>query len=102
MSAHKQNPILYSSQEIDNESYNDAYKIKEFAPYMYQGSPDAFAAAPMPLVDKPFDYIGFTNPDANGNYQTWTFKIGGSAGTTQRTFAVTYDASSNITSISRS
>lgn len=42
MTAHKQNPIQYSSQEIDNESYNDAYKIRETAIYGYNADSDAF------------------------------------------------------------
>jgi hypothetical protein len=57
---------------------------------------------PLPLIDQPFDYISFTDDDGLGNYQTWTFKTGGSSGITVRTLAVTYDASSNITSIERS
>ena len=38
MSAHITNPVLYSSQEIDNESYNDTYKIKESALYLFQSN----------------------------------------------------------------
>ena len=57
---------------------------------------------PLPLIDVAYDYIGFTDADANGNYQTWTFNTGGSGGTTVRTLSITYDASSNITSIARS
>lgn len=54
------------------------------------------------IIDKLFDYISFTNADANGNYQTLDFKTGGAGGTTQRTLTLTYDANSKVTSITRS
>lgn len=58
--------------------------------------------APIPLVDVPFDYVGFTNDDGNGNYQTISFNTGGSGGTLVRTLDLTYDANNNVTSITRS
>jgi len=57
---------------------------------------------PLPFVDKAYDYIGLSNPDANGNYQTIVFNNGGSGGSTQRTLTLTFDGDSNITSIARS
>lgn len=54
------------------------------------------------LIDKVYDHIAFSNPDANGNYQTMTFKTGGSGGTTVRTLTLAYDASDNVTAITRS
>lgn len=102
MSQHKVNPTLYSSQEIDNESYDDTHKVKLVAPVGYDVGSDTFKASPLAFMDKAFDYIGFSNADTNGNYQTWLFKTGGSSGTTVRTLSVTYDASSKITSIARS
>ena len=42
MSAHITNPVLYSSQEIDNESYNDTYKIKETALYVFNATANSF------------------------------------------------------------
>lgn len=42
MSAHITNPVLYSSQEIDNESYNDTYKIKETALYVFNAAGNTF------------------------------------------------------------
>lgn len=57
---------------------------------------------PVPLIDEPFDYVGFSNPDVNDNYQTMQFRQGGAAGTVVRTLSLTYDGSSNLTSIARS
>ncbi len=54
------------------------------------------------LLPISYNYIGFTNADGNGNYQTITFKTGGSGGTTVATLTLTYDASSNVTSIAKS
>lgn len=59
------------------------------------------ARMPVPLFDIPFDYISWSSPDGNGNYQTITLKQGGSGGTTVRTIALTYDVNSNITSLTR-
>ena len=39
---HVANPILYSSQEIDNESYNDTYKIKQTALYVFNVATNTF------------------------------------------------------------
>lgn len=58
--------------------------------------------APVPLVDKPYDYVGMSNADGNRNYQTFVYKQGGSGGVTVRTLTYTYDESSNVTSITRS
>lgn len=58
--------------------------------------------APIPLLDKPYDYSSLSNPDANNNYQTITYMAGGSGGTIVRTLALTYDGNSNVTSITRS
>lgn len=53
------------------------------------------------IVTAAYDYVGFTNADSNGNYQTITFKSGGSGGTTVATVSVTYDANSLITSVTK-
>lgn len=42
---HNNNPVEHTSQEIDNESYNDQYKIREGAIYIYQASTDSFVPA---------------------------------------------------------
>lgn len=54
------------------------------------------------LVNKPYDYIGFSNADGNGNYQTMEFKVGGSGGSTQVTLTLVFDANNNATAITRS
>ena len=55
----------------------------------------------MPFIDKAYDYVGMSNPDSNGNYQTIVFKVGGSGGTTAVTLTLTFDGNSNVTSITR-
>ncbi len=42
------------------------------------------------------DYFAQSNADANGNYQTITYKTGGAAGTTIRIITLTFDASGNV------
>jgi hypothetical protein len=54
------------------------------------------------LANTTYDYVGMSNADGNGNYQTVVYKSGGASGTTKATLAITYDGSSNITSITRS
>ena len=89
------------NEHIGPGQTGDNIDAKRVAEYGFNTS-NQWARFPLPLIDKPWDYVGFTNADGNGNYQTWTFKTGGSGGTTVRTLSVTYDASSNITSIGRS
>lgn len=57
---------------------------------------------PAPFINQDHDYIGFSNADSNGNYQTITYKSGGSSGTTMLTLSLTYDANNKVTSIARS
>jgi hypothetical protein len=83
-----------------DEHIEEAVAAKRVVPYNMGTS--GLARAPLPLIVAAWDYVGFTSPDVNGNYQTWTFKNGGSGGTTVNTMAVAYDSNSNITSISRS
>lgn len=87
---------------IDLEEHRSlgGVNAKAVVPYAYSGG--TLTPTPTPLVDLAYDYVGFTNADGNGNYQTITFKTGGSAGTTVRTLSVTYDANSLITSVTRS
>lgn len=61
----------------------------------------AAAQSPIPLIDRAYDYVGMTSADGNGNYQIFTYKVGGASGTTVRTLTYTYDGSSNVTSITR-
>jgi hypothetical protein len=91
-------PNFQTDSELEHRSVSGV-EAKAVVPYGYTGS--SLTPFATPLIDQAYDYIGWTSADANGNYQTITFKIGGSAGTTVRTLAVTYDGSSNITSITR-
>ena len=100
-----ENPI--GEQEIANREHiaptktGDNIAAKKVAQYGF-GSDSNWARNPLPLVDTPYDYVAFTDADGNGNYQTITFKSGGSGGTTQRTLSLTFDSSNNATTIARS
>ena len=96
---HKANPILYSSQEIDNESFNDTYKIKQSANYGYDSLSNSFKPS---QADITYDYIAVTYPIAT--QEVYTYKAGGSGGTTTGTVTVTYidSTKANIASVQRS
>jgi hypothetical protein len=96
-----------SSEQIANRKYigpkktGDNIDADRVANYGF-GADSDWGRVPLPLVDIPYDYQEFSNADVNGNYQTITFKQGGSSGATVRTLTLAYDASNNVTSISRS
>ncbi len=92
-------PNFQTDSDLEHRSVNGV-EAKAVIPYGYTGT--ALTPIPPALIDVAYDYIGWSSADANGNYQTMTFKTGGSAGTTVRTLSLTYDASSNLTSITRS
>lgn len=94
-------PRIVNAEHIGPNDTGDNIEAKRVASYGFNTA-SQWGRTPVPFMDVAFDYIGFTNADALGNYQTWTFKVGGSGGTTVRTLTVAYDASSNITSIGRS
>lgn len=84
------------------ESIDTASRMKPEAPTQVKVvNPDGTYTG-VNLVDVPYDYVGMSNADGNGNYQTVVYKTGGSGGTTVRTLTYTFDASNNVTSITRS
>ncbi len=93
-------------QEIANREHiapqktGDNIAAKKVVPYVF-GTDSQWHRPPAPLIDAAYDYVGFSNPDANDNYQTLIFNSGGSGGTLVRTISLTYDGSSNVTSITR-
>lgn len=94
-------PIIEKSeQELFNQSFDKAFNVLAVEGLQYNGS--ALTRVPTQFLDVAFDYISRSNQDANGYYQTWTFKQGGASGTTVRTLTFTYDADGNFTSIARS
>lgn len=42
------------------------------------------------------DYLAQTNPDANGNFQTITYRRGGAGGTVVKTITLTFNAGGNV------
>ena len=54
--------------------------------------------APTGLFTKPYDEVAFSDPDANGNYQTITTLL---ASNPANDLTLTYDANNNVTDIKR-
>ena len=98
-----------SAQSILNRSYEPTFEILKTLLYGYDGTAlqpvKVDASGNVETADglgiPRSDYLGFTNADGNGNYQTLTFKSGGSGGSTPATLALTFDASNKITSITK-
>lgn len=99
-----ENPLgiteIENQEHISPQKTGDNVAAKKVVPYGF-GTGNTWGRVPLPLIDFAYDYVSFTNPDANDNYQILTFYTGGSGGTIVRTLTLTYDASSNITSIAR-
>jgi len=95
------NTEIQNREHIAPQKTGDNIAAKKVAEYGF-GADSNWGRFPLPLVDVPYDYQSFSNADANGNYQTITFKQGGSSGTTVRTLGLTYDGNNNVTSITRS
>jgi hypothetical protein len=89
-----------TSPNIERAEHDDANQAKRVLPVLWSGS--GIVKAPVPLLDLAYDYIGFSNADGNGNYQTLAFKTGGSGGTTVRTITMSFDGNNNVTSVARS
>jgi hypothetical protein len=87
------------SVDLEEHRSVSGVNAKAVAPYGWSGT--ALIPSPSPFLDVSYDYVGFSNPDANGNYQTIAFNTGGSGGALQRTLTLAYDGSSNVTSITR-
>jgi len=86
---------------ITRDEHDDALSAKRILPITWNSSGGG-TKQPTPFVDLAFDYVGFSNADGNGNYQTIAFNTGGAGGTTVRTLALTYDGNNNVTTITRS
>lgn len=87
---------------IDLEEHRSVGGVNAKAIVQYSlDSAAGLTPVPIPLIDKPYDYVVMTSADGNGNYQVFTYKSGGSGGATVRTLTFTYDANSNVTSITR-
>jgi hypothetical protein len=93
-------PRITKSEHIGPDDTGDNIQAKRVANYGFDGA--NWQRTPTGLVDVAYDYLGFSNADSNGNYQTLSFKSGGSGGSTQRTLTLAFDGSSNVTSITRS
>ena len=88
-----------TAPSIDRAEHDEVASAKRVVDYGCTGTVPQ--RMPTPLLDLAYDYVGFSNADGNGNYQTVVYKTGGSGGTTVRTLTYTFDGSSNVTSITR-
>lgn len=93
-------PRTDKTEHISPLDTGDNIEAKRVATYTFNGTD--WSRTNTPFIDMSYDYVGFSNPDGNDNYQTIVFNTGGSGGITQRTLNLTYDGSSNVTSIARS
>jgi hypothetical protein len=85
------------SKQIDQQEHNHDAGAKRVIQRV-QGTDGEWVNGPAPFLDAAYDDVEFTNPDGNGNYQTLTFNNGG---TPVRTLTMSFDGSSNVTSIVR-
>lgn len=53
------------------------------------------------LITQAYDYVLLSNYDAGGNVGTIVFKSGGAAGTIVGTLTLTYDASGNLLTVTK-
>lgn len=90
-------PRITEAEHIGPDDTGDNIHAKRVANYGF-GTDSNWARTPLPLIDVPYDATTFSNPDANGNYQTIIFS---SQGNTVRTLTLAFDGSSNVTSIAR-
>lgn len=94
-------PRITRAEHIGPNDTGDNIEAKRVAQYAWNGLTWERSAANFHMGAS-YDYTAFSNPDANGNYQTITYKLGGSGGTTVRVLSLTYDGNNNVTSITKS
>lgn len=89
-----------TSPSIEREEHDTATSTKRTLPYTWNGSTPV--RSPTPFIDLAYDYVSVAYP--NSTTETYTFKTGGSGGTTVRTVTVVYtDATKdNLSTVTRS
>ena len=95
-------PSISQSEHIGPNDTGDNIDAKKVANYAWDGS--AWARMGNGFVPGAFDYVALTYVAAGngaGEIETATYKTGGSGGTTVATLTLTYDASNNITSVTK-
>lgn len=94
------NKIVYSLQEMFNQSFDADFNQNTVEVLNYDPTNNtlnrAFPANALNL--KPFDYV-LRSLAGDGVTETWTFKSGGSSGTTTNTVVIVY-ADSTLATIS--
>lgn len=92
---------IENAEHLDPGTTGDNVAAKKTAGYTWDPVAQTWNRMFIGLVQQPYDYVAFSNADGNGNYQTATFKSGGSGGSTVGTLSITYDANNLMTSITR-
>lgn len=96
MSGNKNVATPDQSEHIGDDTTGDNIQAKRTANYNWDGT--NWNRSLSRLFTIAYDELDWSNPDANGNYQTITSKL---ATVTKQSLTLTYDASNNITSIKR-
>lgn len=96
-------PNITKAEHIGPNDTGDNIEAKRVANYIWNGSSwerqtASSSGGAVGLMPFEFDDLEFSNPDANGNYQTGTVRL---ASTDIATLTLTYDASNNLTRITR-
>jgi hypothetical protein len=88
----------YTSQYIDNTSFDEDFGVAAREQLVYDPTAGALIKAypASPLNLKPFDYASRSLAGDNVT-ETWTFKSGGSGGTTTNTVVIVYTDSTLAT-----
>lgn len=94
-------PGIDRSEHLSTEN-GESVDAKRVVPYGWNGSTlERMPLVGAGLITSSYDYVGVAYPDSTT--ETYTFKTGGSSGTTVNTVTVVYTTSSkaNISSVTR-
>jgi hypothetical protein len=88
-----------TSPAIERDEHDTATSTKRTLPYTWNNT--TTVRTPTPFIDLAYDYIVVTYPDSVT--EVYTFKTGGSGGTTVRTVTVVYTAAdkNNLSTVAR-
>lgn len=85
-----------TSPSIDRDEHASDVKAKKVLPYGWTGT--TAQKQPTPFITQAYDYVAVTYPDATTD--VFTFKTGGSSGTTVQTVTIVYTDSTKASLVS--
>ena len=103
MSSGNQQPSIDSSEHIGPSSTGDNIDAKRVASYGWNGTSwERIRNVPLGLLTTDYDYVSVAYPTTSS--EVYTFKLGGSGGTTTDTITITYtdDTKDNLSTAARS